>query len=60
MRRFCSEDYEPFDVHKVKKYVVDDEYTRPSEVSHTKLFEYCIYSGSFCGEKNSNSSDFRE
>ena len=30
---FCSEDYEPFDPLRVKKYVVDDEYTRPSAVS---------------------------
>ena len=30
--RFCSKDYVPFDAREPKKYVVDDEYTHPSEV----------------------------
>ena len=49
---FCSENYEPFDPLRVKKYVVDDEYTRPSAVSAARSvidFVSCFYSiGHLC------------
>ena len=34
--RFCTEDYEPLDVHNVNKYVVGDDYIPWTDVSSLK------------------------